>query len=286
MYTEKPFELLVLHLKNIALLRFQDKSVYQDIISPFSRIYLITSGSGSLQIGNQKIELESGYLYLIPRFINCSYTFEQGLEHYYIHLSVDLQSGLNPYQLFPFINKKKSSDLDLYLFKRILDLNPNLQLPHHHPDIYQKKPWLNRKVSFSSAACYLETTGILKQIFSRFIEEGAVNDPTSHLKYNIQPILLHIQQNLGDEIKVQQLQIWHIYQRSFFKIFKSVTGYSPNDFVISKRIERAQFLLLTTDYSQKKISDMAGVLKTFHIFQDFLNRKTNFTPDKYRKQRG
>lgn len=63
-------------LKNIAYLRFLKQEEYPDIVSPYSRLYLITRGIGQVVTGNQTIELESGYLYLFPSFVHHSYFFE------------------------------------------------------------------------------------------------------------------------------------------------------------------------------------------------------------------
>ncbi|NJK96762.1 MAG: hypothetical protein HC905_19245 [Bacteroidales bacterium] len=127
------------HLRNIALFSFSQDSDYTDIISPFSRIYLITEGAGSLHIGNNKIPLEAGNMYLIPAFESCTYFFGTGLSHYYIHCSIDLPNGLSPFSIYSCKFKIKATTPDYYLFDRILGLNPDLQLPHHHPEVYQKK---------------------------------------------------------------------------------------------------------------------------------------------------
>ena len=100
MYPEQISESLTFHLRNTALFSFSEDREYKEIVSPFTRIYLITEGNGSLIIGNHKIPLEAGNLYLIPSFTSCSYHFEQGLVHYYIHLSIEQQNGLSAYGLF------------------------------------------------------------------------------------------------------------------------------------------------------------------------------------------
>ena len=79
MYLEQISESLTFHLQNVAFLSFDLDSDYEDIISPFTRMYLVTEGSGSLIIGNKKISLEAGKLYLIPSFTSCSYHFGAGL---------------------------------------------------------------------------------------------------------------------------------------------------------------------------------------------------------------
>ena len=286
MYSEQISESLTFHLQNVALLSFNEDEIYQDIISPFTRIYLITEGSGSLVIGNHRISLEAGNLYLIPNFTSCSYHFGAGLSHYYIHLSIDQPNGISAFSLYSFNSKTVASELDQILFQRILQINPDLQLPHHHPNIYQTKLWLNKKVNFQTACQHLETIGILKQLFSHFLEPCQNQTIASMLKYNIQPILIHIQNNLQRDISVNELASMACLSKDHFsRVFKSITGMAPCDYIIRKRIERAQFLLLTTDLGQKEIIEQAGFKSTSYFSRNF-KKRTSYSPEKYRKQRG
>ena len=286
MYSEQISESLTFHLRNVALLSFNTDSDYEDIISPFTRMYLVTAGSGSLIIGNQIIPLEAGNLYLIPSFTSCSYHFGAGLAHYYIHLSIDQPNDLSPCSLYSIRNTTCANELDRLLFQRLLQINPDLQLPHHHPNVYQTKLWLNKKVSFQTAGQHLETIGILKQIFSRFLEPCPNQTIAGMLKYNIQPILIHIQNNLRRELKVEELAGIACFSKDHFsRVFKTITGMAPCDFIIQKRIERAQFLLLTTDLPQKEINEETG-FKSTSYFSRIFKKNTSYSPEKYRKQRG
>ena len=286
MVSEQIGESFTFHLRNIALLSFDSDSDYEDIISPFSRIYFITSGSGYLIIGNRKIVLEAGNLYLIPGFISCTYHFGAGLSHYYIHFSIDQPTGLSAYSLYSINYKTPSSDLDRNLITRILEINPDLQLPHHHPNIYQNKLWMNKKVTYKTVGQHLETIGILKQLFSRFLESDQSQAINSLLKYNIQPILLFIQNNLERDISVDQLAgIACISKDHFSRIFKKFIGMAPCEFIIRKRIEKAQFLLLTTDMTQDQIIERTN-FKSDSYFCRVFKKYTTYTPANYRKQRG
>ena len=286
MHSEQISESLIFHLRNTAFLSFMSDSYYQDIISPFTRIYLITEGNGLLIIGNHKIPLEAGNLYLIPSFTSCTYHFGSGLSHYYIHLTIDQSNGLSPYSLYSIKNKVEAQELDSKLFQRLVQINPDLQLPHHHPNVYQTKLWLNKKVDFHSVTQHLETIGILKQLFSRFLESGQSNTINSMLKYNIQPVLIHIQNNLKHDIRVNDIAGMACLSKDHFsKVFKSITGMAPCDYIIRKRIERAQFLLLTTELSQKEIIEQTG-FKSASYFSRIFKQITTYTPERYRKQRG
>lgn len=286
MEREQVNERLTFQLRNIALYSFAADHDYEDIISPYTRIYSIINGTGYIIIGNSRITLEEGFLYIIPSYTSCTYHFDKGLVHIFIHASIDFDNGLSPYNVYSIKYKVALNDLDPVLFKRILSLNPDMELPHHHPNVYQTKLWLNKKVSYTSPAHYLETNGILQQLFSRFIEPQPNHAFTNILKYNIQPILLYIQNNLHQEITVESLANIACFSKDHFaKVFKSILALSPIDYVIKKRIERAQFLLMTTELSQNEIIEQVG-FKSVSYFSRIFKKSTGYSPDKYRKQKG
>ena len=59
---------------------------------------------------------------------------------------------------------------------------------------------------------------------------------------------------------------------------------APCEFIIRKRIEKAQFLLLTTDMSQDQIIGKTN-FKSDSYFCRIFKKYTSYTPANYRKQR-
>jgi AraC-like DNA-binding protein len=286
MYTDTIGESVVFQLKNIEHLRFEKPEEFLNIISDFSRMYYICEGEGSIIPGNEIIKLEAGHVYLIPSFTPCTYYFSEGLCMYYIHFSAELRNGLKIYDLFEVKNVVSALNNLSDLFERLLEINPNLELPHHDPKIYQNKPWVNKKVVFKSAAHHIETIGILGQLFSRFMTNEKNISINELLKYNIQPILYYIQNNLKETISIDKLAEMSCYSKDHFtRIFKNLLGMPPCEFIIRKRIEKAQLLLLTTDMTQEQIVEEAG----FHsasYFSRIFNKYMASTPAEYREQRG
>jgi AraC-like DNA-binding protein len=274
-----------LGLKNIAFLRFVNDSEYHDIVSPYSRIYLITEGNGHLLTGNQNIILEPGFMYHIPSFVHSSYAFKKNLAHIYIHFEASMENGLTVYNLFSFQNKIPATELNTMLFNRLLKLNPGLELPHHDPHVYQTKPWMDKKPTWNSASQKLETEAIIQQLLACFISDVQGIDLISNLKYNIAEILSFIQENLHTDIKIEQLaEIACLSKDHFTRVFKSVFGVPPCEFIIRKRIEKSQFLLLTSDLPVTQIVDETN-FKNAPYFSRMFKKYTLLTPGEYRKNR-
>jgi len=285
MYTEEIGDSLIFRLKNLAYLRFDERSEYDNVVSPFSRIYFITEGQGFLNIGNEQIILEAGYIYLIPSFTMCTYVFEQGLCHYYIHVNEVMQNGLNVFNLFNVKNKVPGTALIKSLFERLLYINPDLQLPHRDPKVYQTKPWINKKVNYKSINQHLESIGIIRQLFSSFLESEQNINSTNLLRHNMQNILLHIQSNLQNDITIRELaDIACLSKDHFTRMFKSLVGIPPCEFIIRKRIEKAQYLLLTTDMTHEQIIEKTN-FKSLSYFSRMFKKYTLYTPTVFRQQR-
>ena len=273
------FELL-----NIAFFRFQENHEYHGVISPYSRMYLITKGEGKLTIGNETIKLEAGYLYLVPSFIHCNYLFCEGLEHYYIHFRALTEGGLTLYNLYSFNQKTNAGEMQKMLFRRLHEINPGLELPHHDPKVYQNKPWMNKKPAWKNVNEKLESEAILQMLFSGFITGVSNINLAPNMKYNLHQILVFIQNNLQKEIKVDHLANMACLSNDHFtRIFKSVMGLSPMEYVIRKRIEKSQYLLVTTDLPINQIIEQT-CFKSTAYFTRMFKKYVFVTPATYRKQ--
>jgi len=285
MYPVEIGQSISIELKNIARLGFPQTEGWSNINSPFSRMYLVTEGEGQLAIGNETIKLEAGYLYLIPSFTTCNYQFNEGLSHIYVHFNLTTDNGINIYHLFSTFNKIAANDLDVLLINRLLNILPGMELPHHDPNVYQTKPWIVKKPAYQSVGQYLEASGIIRQLFSRFLNTESESDMSSFLINKIQPILVYIQNNLSSDISIEALSALAFFSKDHFtRVFKSIIGMAPCEFIIRKRIEKAQFLLLTTDLTQSQIIEKTN-FKSVSYFCRIFKKYTNYTPVEYRKQR-
>lgn len=71
----------------------------------------------------------------------------------------------------------------------------------------------------------------------------------------IKRVLRYIDDNLIDDITIKELsQIFNASESVLLKSFKQTVGSSPIQYILKKRIEKARYLIITTD---KKICDIA-----------------------------
>ena len=278
---------LKITLLNIGKVHLDSKWNFDDVISPFSRLYLIKGGYGVVHHNDEVFHLKPGYLYLIPSFTYSSYKCPEYLEQVYVHFLEEVGSGLSVYNIKSFQYEVKASALAKQLFKRLLYINTNRHLLQNDPKTYENASTLKsfeEKNSSQSSGNYMETNGILQMLLSQFIEEKSPTLPLSNKTNKITEALFYISEHLSDALTVDDLaKRCHLNTDYFSRLFKEQTGLRPIDYIQQKRIERAKVLLTTTNRSMQEIADMVG-LSNISYFSRLFSKLSNKTPGAYRKE--
>jgi len=262
---------------------------YRNVMSPFFRLYLVEDGQGNLfsPVNNQL--LEKGYLYLIPSFIACNYSCREFLSIYYLHMIEDSPKGDSLFASCPRILKIPVGPADEKYFKRILHLNPNRGLRRSEdPKMYEKNATLQSFRDLNNQHpphMVMETEGILLQMLSRFLaadefqQKQPVNVPVKILE-----VVHYIQRNLQSPLTVANLAGRTNQHPDYFsRLFHAYMGERPLPFVRGKRIERAQFLLITSDLPISDIAAETG-FDSISYFSRTFKKISGQTPGEYKKQ--
>nr|WP_320120315.1 helix-turn-helix transcriptional regulator [uncultured Marinifilum sp.] len=259
---------------------------YSNVISPFSRIYLITKGEGYILPNNKMQKLKPGYLYLVPSYTLCGYHCVEELSQYYLHFSHHLSDGLKIFDQISVVNEVKALPIDFHLFERLLEINSTLSLKYSDPNIYEKDSWKNNRMEHRPNHIQLETEGIIKQLFSRFIRSDSSKTLQLQKQSFIQKSFKYISNHLYEEIRIEALANLACCSTDHYtRKFKKITGMRPMEFINQKRIEKAQELLITTTMSQKKISEETG-FNSQQYYTRIFKKISRCSPEQYRKMGG
>jgi AraC family transcriptional regulator len=110
-----------------------------------------------------------------------------------------------------------------------------------------------------------------REILTNFQVARVVEYIDAHLAHDIK---------LADLVNVVGVSVYH-----FCRAFKNATGEPPYQFAIRHRLERARFLLKTTELSVADVASACGFRNTVH-FERAFTRQWSDTPVRFRREHG
>lgn len=279
----KSLESLTLEILHAGYAKLDSTWRYDNVISPFSRLFYVSTGEAEATYTNQLFKLEPGYMYLIPSFTYNSYSCENYHEQYYVSFFDEVEQGVSIYDLKKFKYKVKASKIDVAYLRRLVAINPDIVVTDSKPKAHINR--LKNELPEGFNTNYeLETQGILSILFSRFIEEGDVIYSQNKDKGDLNKVLIYINKNLHDDLTIRVLSEYcHLSEDHFSRRFNESFGIRPNKYIQQKRIERSQFLLVTTGDSLKKIAKDVG-MENLSYFSRTFKKIVGNTPASFRKQ--
>lgn len=108
-----------------------------------------------------------------------------------------------------------------------------------------------------------------------------ISQSEKHISY-IEEALKYIESNYSEQISINKIAKWLNLDRSYmYRLFKSITGISPQEYLLDFRIRKACDLLKNTDLTITNISRSVGYEDSLYFSRLFKNKKGK-TPSEYR----
>lgn len=276
---------LKLNLLHAGYAKLDSSWNFKNVVSPFVRLFLITEGEAKASYANQSFILKKGCMYLIPSFTRNDYNCDGYHEQFYTGFFEEIKLGLSVFNLKNFKYEVRATQEDYMLFKRLLAINPKKNVLDNNPKAHVNAMLPSYKAhKFSSPTSNIETQGILTILLSRFLESIQLNNAASKMKPNFDGILEYIAIHLGEELSVSQLATYcNLSPDHFSRLFQNKYELKPIKYIQLKRIERAQFLLLTTKDSLAQIAQTVG-LGNISYFSRKFKEHAGFGPAAFRKK--
>lgn len=222
----------------------------------FLRIWIILKGSGRVKTHFGEFDVTENNVYFMPPNSIVSTFLYDTMEQYFI----DFVQDYNEFpidQMYDFKKKAAPQEFDL-----ILKLAESL-----YP-IYKKDDFLSR----------FTVSSTLTTILTHFIRN------TSQNYGKLENAVKYILKNYRENISMVYLANICDYSPEYFSAkFKSTFGVSPQKYIISKRINNAKILLISTEYPISVIGEKVGYPDPMH-FSKLFTKETNISPSSYRKQ--
>ncbi|MES2240752.1 MAG: AraC family transcriptional regulator [Bacteroidota bacterium] len=276
-------------LLNIDYVKLNHNWNFNNVISPYYRLYYIDGGSGSVANNSNIIILEPGYLYLIPSFTLCNLNCDAYLSQYFIQFFEESPDGINLFNTNRKVMKLEATEIDVLLIKKMLQNNPGRGINRsNNPTVYEKEAYYKEYRSLNNEMkthLKFENQGILMQLISRFIgSNNFKSDNNNAIPSKILDSMSYIQLNLSNNLTVEELAARANQNKDYFsKQFLAHTGLRPLNYIHEKKIERAQYLIATTDKTFLEIAIDTGFSNLPH-FSKIFKQIVSLTPGEYRSQ--
>lgn len=276
-------------LLNADYVKLNKKWNFRNVISPYYRLYFIDDGEGFIGDQHGGLSLRPGFIYIIPSFTLCNLSCDLFLSQYFIQFFEESPDGISLFSNCRRILEVRANPDDIANFKQIIAINPGRGINRsdnplvYEKDIYYKEyTELNNQQSISAQ---YETQGIILQLISKFLKpEIFQRDQVIVTPSVVMDAIAFIQINLGSSLKVSQLANRANLNTDYFsRIFHRYTGQSPLNYILHKRIERAQYLIITTNKQQDEIAEMTG-FDNAQYFSRVFKKLTGLTPGAYKTQ--
>ncbi|MBO9620781.1 MAG: helix-turn-helix transcriptional regulator, partial [Niabella sp.] len=258
---------------------------WKNICSPFIRIHYIIRGTAKIISSDSSITLTEGMLYLTPSYKKHSYSCDGDLTLIYIHIYEVAGSNLSIFDLADLPMEIKPDHLVKNLVHRLAKINPDRELHNFDPKSYDYQSKLFQNIAHQNRlplSLEMETQGILGQLLARFLERASSENPDTDSR--ILKALYTIHQNIDAPVSIGALSgVCALTEDHFIRLFKKEMGITPGKYIIQKKMERAQLLLLIRPTPVKELAYSLG-FDNIPYFNRLFKKQTGFTPGSYRKK--
>ena len=208
--------------------------------------------------GEQKLAKQGDVLLL-----DCTephyYHAEDGLEFVYMHFD-----GSNSHQLCQHVIDRRG-----WLLQR----NSNILIGKLLYDMVEFYDHDQVETPFESS---MRIYRLFELLLAPKRKEKAQNNP-------IDDAIQYIRKNVGEQISLDMLaKIANLSPYYFSHSFKRQTGFSPKEYIINTRLDRAKTLLATTTQPISEIAFEVGYLSSGSLINLFVDR-VGMSPKQYRK---
>jgi len=259
---------------------------FRHVINPFSRLWLILEGEATVKHHGRKFILKPGQAHLVPPFTLHDCSCSRRLNHYHLHLVSRLPTGIDLFSVLDHDFQIPAGPDALKQFQRLEVLYPDRKLPCYDPanEVYRRQPLaIEQGERAVPAVDRFEATGIVMMLLTPFLRTARGHQGVhAHATQQFLTVQEFIHAHMSERICLGDLaQAAQLHPTYFSDRFKEVVGVRPLEYLMRRRMERAQYLLLTSRASVKQIAAEVGIPDAAYFTRAF-TRLCGKNPKEYR----
>ncbi len=216
---------------------------FDNLSAPFWRLYWNRSHGATVFLLGQELNMDPDMFYLIPPNTPFASCLTQPLDHLYVHFTVrEPYYSLKP-EIFEF-------PLENEILKLVSEISTSIETEEYNDQRF----------------CML---------VSALAHFALAKVPADRLKlYRTDPRIDHVLEAMELHLDRKQpnerlAEVAGMHTNAFTRLFRKVTGYSPQRYLNMKRIERACIMLHSMSVSIEEIAESLGFCDRYHFSRVF-----------------
>ena len=250
--------------------------------SPFARLYYVKEGEGTICTPETKLTMKPGNMYLVPSFMPHSMTCQSGLRFYYLFVYERYGTQSDIFDLYSFPYEVEANQAIDLLFENYCNYYPELTLPYASAeDFYAHPSYREYAIRYAQMdrAQKMQLQGFVWIVASFFMAKA---QKIEEMDERLLKVIDYVKENVGKVIETETLANMVCLTKSHLeRLFREKLGTSPLQYILRTKIQCAQRLLMTTNYSIHVIAHEVGFDDPSYFIRVF-RQKIGFTPQDYR----
>lgn len=247
-------------VQDAGLAVLDDKWNAKNVCAPFTRVYFISSGGGSVRLQGKSVPLRANHVYLIPSWTMFDYACMGEMEQLYFHIFIKQPNGLD---LFSQIEGCKALEMEEPEMARVV-------AAFRRQDI--------------ESACLVEEflyRAVLRLAASAIGTQAAVARNYSTL---VLDLFEYIQKNISFRVTIDTLaQAMNVSRSTMTKRFRAETGMPLGRYVDQLLVQEIQRRLLLGTETISQIASALDFCDQFYM-SHYFKRQTKLSPMLYRRR--
>lgn len=277
-------ELINICVLNAGYAKSKQKWSGSGLSSPFVRLYYIKAGYADIYMPDATLRMKPGFMYIVPSFMPHSITCEAGLEFYYLFVYERYGQQSDLFDIYSFPHEVEANHAIDLLFENYCNYYPELNLPYQTAeDFYQHPSYQEYVIRYANMDRFekMQLQGFVWIVGSFFMKHA--HKRLDDIDDRVLKVMAYVKDNFKQEITTESLaSLVFVTKAHLGRLFRETLGYSPIQYVLRTRIQYAQRLLITTDFSILTIANEVGINDVSYFIRLF-KQKIGFTPQEYRE---
>lgn len=261
---------------------------FKQVVSPFTRLWLVLDGQATVKHHGEVFELRAGSLHLVPAFTRHDCDCNEYFDHYHLHFLPRVQTGIDLFSLVDCQWQVSAAEDCLKWLEQLEKIYPKRKLSCFDPtrEEYRQAFTESEHVDTNnneSTISWWEAQTIIRLLLSPFISSARLHDGMhAQVTQRFMAVQEYIHQNISKPIMLVDLaRVTGLHPTYFSDRFNQIVGVRPLEYLMQRRMECAQYLLLTSRASIKEVAYAVGLRDPAYFTRLFI-KYHGVSPSTYR----